>query len=40
MDCDDPDLKRILDAFEINISPKLYRRAELKSIKKDIKVFI
>lgn len=34
---DDPDLKIILDAFEINIPMKLYRRQELKSIKKTIK---
>ena len=40
MDVDDPDLKLILDAFGINISPKLYRRAELKSIKTDIRIFI
>jgi len=40
MDADDPDLKLILDAFGIQIPAKLYRRAELKSIKKDIKIFI
>ncbi len=40
MDVDDPDLKRILDAFGIEIPAKLYRRAELKSIKKGIKIFI
>lgn len=40
MDVDDPDLKRILDAFGIEIPAKLYRRAELKSIKKNIKIFI
>jgi len=40
MDVDDPDLKLILDAFGIQIPAKLYRRAELKSIKKDIKIFI
>jgi hypothetical protein len=39
MDADDPDLKLILDAFGIKIPAKLYRRAELKSIKKDIKIF-
>ena len=39
MDVDDPDLKLIIDAFEINIPAKLYRRAELKSLKKDIKIF-
>lgn len=40
MDVDDPDLKRILDAFGIEIPAKLYRRADLKSIKKSIKIFI
>jgi len=35
---DDPDLKLILDAFNINIPKKLYRRAELKSIKTNIKI--
>ena len=40
MDVDDPDLKLILDAFGIKIPAKLYRRAELKSIKRDIKIFI
>lgn len=40
MDIDDPDLKLILDAFEIKIPAKLYRRAELKSIKTGIKIFI
>jgi transposase len=39
MDVDDPDLKLILDAFGIKIPEKLYRRAELKSIKKEIKIF-
>ena len=39
MDVDDPDLKLILDAFNIIIPPKLYRRAELKSIKTGISVF-
>ena len=39
MDVDDPDLKLILDAFEITLPPKLYRRAELKSVKTNIKVF-
>jgi transposase len=36
----DPDLKHILDAFEINITPKFYRRAELKQIKTNIKNFM
>lgn len=40
MDVDYPDLKLILDAFGIQIPAKLYRRAELKSIKKDIRIFI
>ena len=40
MDADDPDLKLILDAFGIDIPAKLYRRAELKSIKTGIKVFM
>lgn len=40
MDVDDPDLKRILDAFEVSIPAKLYRRAELKHIKTEIKVFM
>ena len=40
MDIDDLDLKLILDSFGINIPAKLYRRAELKSIKKGIKIFM
>ncbi len=40
MDVDDPDLKLILDSFGINIPAKLYRRAELKSIKTGIKIFM
>lgn len=40
MDVDDPDLKLILDSFEIKIPAKLYRRAELKSLKTNIKIFI
>lgn len=35
---DDPDLKLILDAFNINIPKKLYRRAELKNIKTNIEI--
>lgn len=35
---DNPDLKLILDAFNINIPKKLYRRAELKSIKTNIEI--
>ena len=40
MDADDPDLKLILDAYGIKIPAKLYRRAELKHIKTEIKVFM
>jgi transposase len=40
MDIDDPDLALILKAFNVEIPPKLYRRAELKSIKNGIKVFM
>lgn len=40
MDVDYPDLKLILDAFHIKIPAKLYRRAELKSIKTNTKIFI
>lgn len=40
MDVDNPDLKLILDAFEIKIPAKLYRRAELKAIKTGTKIFI
>jgi hypothetical protein len=39
MDIDDPDLALILKAFHVDIPAKLYRRAELKSIKTGIKVF-
>ena len=39
MDIDDPDLALILKAFNIEIPPKLYRRAELKAIKTGIQVF-
>lgn len=39
MDVDDPDLKLILDAFEIQIQAKLYRRGELRHLKTEIKVF-
>lgn len=39
-DVDDPDLKLILDAFNIKIPAKLYRRSELKSIKTNTKIFI
>ena len=40
MDVDDPDLELILDSFGVKIPAKLYRRAELKSIKTGIKIFI
>lgn len=40
MDVDDPDLKRILDAFGVSLPLKLYRRAELRGIKTGIKVFM
>lgn len=40
MDVDNPDLKLILDAFDIKIPAKLYRRSELKGIKKEAKIFI
>ena len=40
MDIDDPDLKLILDAFDIKIPEKLYQRAELKKIKTGTKIFI
>lgn len=40
MDVDDKDLKLILDAFDIKIPAKLYRKSELKSIKKGAKIFI
>ena len=40
MDVDDPDLKLILDAFDIKIPAKLYGRSELKRIKTDTRIFI
>ena len=39
MNLDHPDLKLILDAFDINIPLKLFRRADLKQIKSGIKIF-
>ena len=39
MDIDDPDLALILKAFNIEISAKLYRKAELKAIKTGTKIF-
>lgn len=38
-DIDDSDLSLILKAFGINIPPKLYRRADLKSIKTTTSIF-
>ena len=35
---DDPDLKIILDAFKVDVPMKLYRRQELKGIKKTIQI--
>ena len=40
MDIDDPDLSLILEAFDITIPAKLYRRSELKSLKTGIKIFM
>ena len=40
MDIDDPDLSLILKAFNIKIPAKLYRRAELKSLKTGTKIFM
>jgi hypothetical protein len=40
MNIDDGDLKSILDAFGIVIPLKLFSRAELKSIKSNIKIFM
>lgn len=39
MDVDDPDLALILKAFHISLPAKLYRRAELKSVKTGIRIF-
>ena len=39
MDIDDPDLALILKAFDIEITAKLYRRAELKTIKTGTRIF-
>ena len=39
MDIDDPDLALILKAFDIEIPAKLYRRAELKTIKTGTRIF-
>ena len=40
MDADDSDLKLIYNAFGIQIPAKLYRRAELKALKKEVAIFI
>lgn len=40
MDIDNPDLKLIIDAFDIKIPAKLYRRSELKNIKTMTKIFM
>jgi transposase len=40
MNTNDPDLKLILDAFDINIPAKFYRRAELKQLKTNINNFM
>lgn len=40
LDLDNPDLSLILKAFDIHIPTKLFRRAELKAIKTDIKIFM
>jgi len=40
MNTNDFDLKLILDAFDIEIPPKFYRRAELKQLKTETKIFM
>jgi hypothetical protein len=40
MNTDDADLRLILDAFGINIPHKFFRRAELKQIKTETKIFM
>jgi transposase len=40
LNIDDPDLKLILDAFDISIPYKMYQRGELKSIKSGTKIFM
>ena len=40
LNIDDPDLKLILDAFDISIPYKMYQRGELKSIKTGTKIFM
>ena len=40
LNIDDPDLKAILDAFDIKIPYKMFQRGELKSIKTGIQIFM
>ena len=40
LNIDDPDLKLILNAFNISIPYKMYQRGELKSIKTRTKIFM
>jgi hypothetical protein len=40
LNIDDPDLKLILDAFNIKIPYKMFQRGELKSIKTETRIFI
>jgi transposase len=40
LNIDDPDLKLILDAFDIKIPYKMYRRRELKDLKTNTKIFM
>ena len=40
LNTNDPDLKLILDAFNINIPCKLFRRADLKAIKTNTQIFM
>ena len=36
---DDPDLAKLLDSFDIQISKKLYSDGEIRKLKKNIQVF-
>jgi len=40
MNTDDADLKLIMDAFDIKIPPKFFRRADLRQIKTNINNFM
>ena len=40
MNIEEPDLKLILDSFDINIPVKLFKRAELKKVKTGIDIFM